>query len=218
MTPGRWPRVLCAALAVAAAGGVVVPGASAQETSPPERGPEMYAAGTVLAPLSRLSTGSVSFATEVSSAGGLSAGGVWWLGRNLGVGAHGVWAPANLSLLPSTFGGVVPDDLGDADYLAGFANVVVRLPLSGPAAVVEPFASAGLGARRLGLDPIAAPEARTATDLAGTLAAGASVRSWGPVALRFELRDVLSGYDATESGEAETQNDLLVSLGLSLRP
>lgn len=213
---GRWLAALCVALAVATTGGFRE--ASAQEAPFPQRGAELYAAGTVLAPLSRLSTGSVSFATEVSSAGGLAAGGVWWLGRRLGIGAHGVWAPANLNLLPSTFGGVVPDDLGDAEYLAGFANVVLRLPLAGPAAVVEPFAAAGLGARRLGLDPIAAPEARSSTDLAATLAAGASVRSWGPVALRFELRDVVSAYDATESGKGEMQNDLLVSVGLSVRP
>lgn len=207
---------VCGTMVLAGPASVAV--AAAQEAPDPPRGAEIYATGSVLAPLSRLSSSAASFATEVSSAGGISAGGVWWLGPRLGVGAHGVWAPANLNLVPSTFTGVVPDDLGDADYTAGFASVVVRLALSGPAAAVEPFASAGLGARRLGLDPIASPEARTSTDLAGTLAAGASVRSFGPLALRFELRDVISTYDATESGEAETQHDLLVSVGLSARP
>lgn len=212
----RAPVALAAAVLVAA--GAVGGELSAQTTAPgPPLGPEIYASATVLAPLSGLSTVSESFATEVSSALGASAGGVWWLDRWLGVGIHGVWEPAALRLRPSTFTGVVPDDLGDADYAAALANVVLRLPLSGPASLLEPFVAAGGGIRDLQLDPVASPEAGSATDVAGTVAAGAAVRVWEPLALRFEVRDLISDYDETV-GEGGTQHDVLVSVGLSLRP
>lgn len=181
-------------------------------------GPEVYGTASVLAPLARLNTTSVSFGTEVSSTVGISAGGVWWLSNTMGFGVHGVWAPAQLNLVPSTFTGVVPDDLGDADYAAGLANVVLRLPLSGPASPVEPFVALGAGVRDLQLQPQAAPESRSATDFAATAAVGAAIRAWDPVALRIEVRDVISEYDSTETGEGEIQNDVLVSVGVSYRP
>lgn len=217
MRSGRIAVALLAACALLA--GPASAGAAAQDGGAhAPLGPEAYATATVLAPLARLNTTSVSFGTEVSSAVGISAGGVWWLSNNLGVGLHGVWAPAKLNLVPSTFTGVVPDDLGDADYAAGLANLHVRLPLSGPAATVEPFAALGVGVRDLQLQPQAAPESRSSTDFAGTVAVGAAVRLWDPAALRVEVRDVISEYDATETGDGEIQNDVLVSVGVSVRP
>ena len=191
-------------------------GLEAQDRTPAP-GPELYASASVLAPLSELSSTVESFATEVSTSLGASAGGVWWLGRHVGVGVHGVWEPARLNLRPSTFTGVVPNDLGDADYAAAFGQVVFRLPLRGPASVVEPFLAVGGGVRDLRLDPIAAPEARSATDPAATVAAGAAVRLWDPLAFRFEVRDIVSDYDETV-GSGGLQNDVLVSVGLSFRP
>ena len=196
--------------------GVAVDGLAAQARSPAP-GPELYASAAVLTPLSELSRTTESFATEVSTSVGVSAGGVWWLGRHVGVGLHGVWEPAELNLRPSGFTGVVPDDLGDADYAAAFGQLVVRLPLEGPASLVEPFLAVGGGIRDLQLDPIASPEARSATDPAATVAAGAAVRLWNPLALRLEVRDVLSDYDETV-GDGGLQHDVLVSVGLSFRP
>lgn len=203
---------LLAGPAASAVGGQEVPGWDAP------LGPELYGTASVLAPLARLNTTSVSFGAEVSSTVGIAAGGVWWLSNNLGFGVHGVWAPAQLNLVPSSFTGVVPDDLGDADYTAGLANLVLRFPLSGPASTVEPFVALGAGVRDLQLQAQAAPEARSATDFAATAAAGAAVRMWGPLALRLEVRDVVSEYDSTETGKGEIQNDVLVSVGVSFRP
>lgn len=182
------------------------------------RGPEAYVAVSAVAPLALLSSSPGSFDTEVSSGAGLAVGGVWWLRDRVGVGVHGLWAPATLNLRPGSVTGVVPDDLGDADYLAGVAEVVFRLPLTGPASILEPFLSFGAGVRELKLDPIAAPDARSATDLAGTVAVGSSVRLGGPVAIRVELRDLISEFDATAEGEGRLQNDVEVSVGLRVRP
>ena len=198
--------------------GVTDGGLAAQaRSSAPPLGPELHASASVLTPLSELSSTAESFATELSTSVGASAGGVWWLGRHVGIGVHGVWEPAELNLRPAAFTGVVPDDLGDADYTAAFGQVVFRLPLEGPASVVEPFLAVGGGVRDLRLDPIATPEARSATDPAATAAAGAAVRLWDPLALRLEVRDVLSDYDETV-GAGGLQNDVLVSVGLSFRP
>lgn len=211
-------RVGGLALVLALVSGAAGDGLRAQEEAAySPLGPELYASASVLAPLSELSRTTESFATEVSTSVGASAGGIWWLGRRIGVGVHGVWEPAELNLRPSTFTGVVPDDLGGADYAAALANVVFRLPLSGPASLLEPFVAVGGGIRDLQLDPVASPEARSATDPAATIAAGASVRLWDPIALRFEVRDVISDYDETV-GDGGLQNDVLVSVGLSFRP
>lgn len=180
-------------------------------------GPEFRVSAGVFAPLSLLSTSDVSFSTEVSSSAALSGGVTWWLGA-VGVSARGVWAPAQLSLRPTGIGGAVPDDLGDADYLAGTVDLVYRLRFRGPASLVEPFLALGAGVRRLELDPVASPEVRSATDPLGTVAAGARVDVWRPVAIHVEVRDHVSEFDATPTGSSELQNDILVTVGLSIRP
>lgn len=180
-------------------------------------GPEIAVSGGVLAPLSLLSTSDVSFSTEVSSSAALGGSVTWWLGA-FGMAARGVWAPARLSLRATGIGGAVPDDLGGAEYLAGTVDLVYRLRLAGPARIVEPFLAVGGGVRRLELEPVASPEARSATDPVGTLAAGARVDVWRPVAIRFEVRDHVSRFDATETGASRLQNDVTVTVGLSIRP
>lgn len=189
--------------------------APAQETR--SSGLEVAVSGGVLAPLSLLSSSDVSFSTEVSTSAAVGGGVAWWLGA-LGVEARGVWAPARLGLRPTGIGGAVPDDLGDAEYLAGTIDLVYRLRLAGPAGMVEPFLAAGGGVRRLELDPIARPEVRSATDPVGSLAVGARVDLWRPVAIRLEVRDHVSRFDATETGASKLQNDVLVAVGLSVRP
>ena len=212
MRPRGWPALLCLAAVLAA--GVPEP-ADGQPAHP--NGPEISVSGGVLAPLSLLSTSDISFSTEVSSSAAVAGGVTWWLGA-VGLAARGAWAPARLSLRPTGIGGAVPDDLGDADYLAGTVDLVYRLRPPGAAAMVEPFLAVGGGVRRLELDAVASPEVRSSTDPVGTVAAGARVDLWLPVALRFEVRDHLSRFDATETGDSKLQNDILITVGLSVRP
>lgn len=193
-----------------------VPGTARGQT-PPSGGPEFAVSGGVLAPLSLLSTSDISFSTEISSSAAVGAGATWWLG-DLGVAARGVWAPARLSLRATGIGGAVPDDLGDADYLAGSVDLVYRLRPGGAAGIVEPYLAVGGGVRRVELDPLARPEVRSATDPMGTVAVGARVDLRRPLAIRFELRDHVSTFDTTETGASKLQNDILVTIGLSVRP
>ena len=181
-------------------------------------GPEVSLSGLVLTPLTPLTESDVSFDTEVSSAAGVTGGVTWWLGRHLGVSARAAWAPAQLNLRGAPLGAAVPDDLGDADYLAGTLEATWRFLPAGAASMLQPFVSVGGGVRHLELEPVAEPEARSATDPAATAAAGTRVRLWENVALRLELRDLVSPYDAGETGETRMQHDVAVSVGLILRP
>lgn len=207
-----WPVPLCLSATLLL---VFASAAPAQEPRP--NGPEVSVSGGVLAPLSLLSSSDVSFSTEVSTSAAVSGGFAWWLGA-VGVEARGVWAPARLGLRPTGIGGAVPDDLGDAEYLAGTLDLVYRLRLTGPARMVEPFVAVGAGVRRLELDPIARPEVRSATDPVGTLAVGTRVDLRPTMAIRLEVRDHVSRFDATETGSSKLQNDVLVAVGLSVRP
>lgn len=209
------PRAAVLAVLLFAGG----PPLAAQEAGPPpQTGPEISVAAAVLTPVAGLTRSDVSFDTEVSSAAAVAGGVTWWLGSHLGVSARGVWAPAKLNLRGAPIGAAVPDDLGDADYLAGMLELSYRFLPGGAARMLEPFVVLGGGVRDLGLDPVAAPEARSATDPVATAAAGTYLRIWEPTSLRIELRDIVSSYDAGETGEARVQHDLLVSVGLSLRP
>lgn len=212
MRERAWPILLCLTATL-----LLGSPTTADAQASPGSGPEVRISAGVFAPLSLLSTSDVSFSTEVSSTAALGGGVTWWLGA-LGISARGVWAPAQLSLRPTGIGGAVPDDLGDAEYLAGSVDLVYRLRFPGPASLVEPFVALGAGLRRLELDPVASPEVRSATDPLGTVAAGARVDLWPPVAIRFEVRDHVSQFDATETGASELQNDILVTVGLSVRP
>lgn len=195
---------------------LAVPGPLEAQPAHPD-GPEVSVSGGVLAPLSLLSTSDISFSTEVSSSAVVAGGVTWWLGA-FGVAARGAWAPARLSLRPTGIGGAVPDDLGDAEYLAGTVDLVYRLRPAGAAAMVEPYFALGAGVRRLELDAVARPEVRTSTDPMGTVAAGARVALWRAAALRFEVRDHVSRFDATETGDSKMQNDILITVGFSVRP
>lgn len=181
-------------------------------------GPEIAVSGSTLTPVAPLTRSDVSFDTEVSSALAASGALTWWLGPHTGISARGIWAPAELNIRGVPGGAAVPDDLGDADYLAGTLELAYRFLPGGAAAMLEPFLSAGVGVRDLELDPVAAPEARSATDPAATVAAGSYVRIWDRTALRIELRDLVSEFDAGETEEGELQHDIFISVGLSYRP
>lgn len=212
MRPRAWPALLCLTATVL----LGVPRSAPAQAVRPD-GAEVTVAGGFLAPLALLSTSDISFSTEVSSSAAVSGTVAWWLG-DFGVAARGVWAPAQLGLRPTGIGGAVPDDLGGAEYVAGTVDLVYRLQLTGPAWIVEPFLAVGGGLRRLELDALAEPEVRSATDPVGTVAAGVRVDVWRPVAIRFEVRDHVSRFDATETGASKLQNDILVTVGLSVRP
>lgn len=211
--PRRWLAALTGllALTLTSAGGAL-----AQGPGPPS-GPEFAFSVSVLTPLAQL-TSDVAFATEVSTAVGASGTVTWWFGRELGLVAQGLWAPAELNVRPSEFTGPIPTDLGDAEYLAGTAALTYRIPLSGALAGVEPFFGVGSGVRHLSLDPIASPDAEDATDPAGTALAGVTTQVSPALAVRLEIRDLVSSYESPLDGETRLQNDVLVSVGVSLRP
>lgn len=190
--------------------------AAAQPEGPPS-GPEISLSASVLAPLAGL-TSSTAFTTEVSTAVGASGTVAWWFAPNLGLTAQGVWAPAELNVRPSEFTGPIPTGLGDADYLAGTAAVTYRISTSGALGSVEPFFGVGGGVRRLSLDPVASPDAEDSTDPVGTALAGVTTRVWPSLAVRMEIRDLVSRYESPLDGETRLQNDVLVSVGVSLRP
>lgn len=211
--PRRWlaGTVFLLALVLTSASGAV-----AQSAGPPS-GPEIAVSASVLTPLAEL-TSDVGFASEVSTAVGASGTVTWWFGPELGVTAQGLWAPAELHVRPSEFTGPIPTDLGDADYLAGTAAVTYRVPTSGALAAVEPFFGLGGGVRHLSLDPVAAPEAEDATDPVGTALAGVATRVWPSLAVRLEIRDLVSVYESPLDGDTRLQNDVLISVGVSVRP
>lgn len=183
----------------------------------PSAGPELSLSVSVLAPLAEL-TSTAQFTTQVSTAVGASGGVTWWLGRHLGVRAHGVWAPAQLNVRPSEFTGPIPIDLGDARYLAGAGAVTYRLGLPGAASAVEPYVGLGGGVRHLSVDPQASPDVEDALDPVVTVLAGATTRVDGSFSLRLEIQDLVSRYESPLDGETRVQNDLLVTVGGAFRP
>jgi len=193
--------------------------ALAPDTSLARRGgPEIFAIGGALAPLARLSSDPGSFATQVSSSATVGGTVGWWLPGGLGAGVQVLYAPATLNILPTSFQGPIPTDLGDAGYLAATAELRYRLVSGGPAGVLAPYVALGGGIRHLNFDPIAQLDVQDATDPVGTVALGVESMLMGPVALRLEVRDYLSSFDSSASGESHLQNDVLVSVGLGILP
>ena len=226
MTPPsrRTAVLLSAALALllmpAAAGAQAPPDDSgARRDALPPAGPRMEASAFagVLAPLARLTADPRTFETEVSASAMFGAEGTWWPRRHLGVALQGIWAPAQLSLIPTDFTGALPDDLGDADYLAISAEARYRLALPPEVSMVRPYLALGGGIRRLDVQAIASPEVADATDPMATAAAGAHVRLAGRFELRFEFRDRVTIYGSPTGGGDRVQNDLGVSVGLAVR-
>lgn len=203
------------------------PGALAGQAGPPAEvapetmdrtGERLYvtAFAGLLAPLNDLTGDPASFGTTLTSSAALGLEGVLWLGSRWGVGLQGLYAPAELALKPSTdFQGVVPEDLGGADYLAGAATVLHRFPFAEPDSPIEPYFGAGVGLRRLSVDPIARPEVEDRTSAVGTLTGGAFVRLSRRLAVRLEVRDWVSSFESPTTAETRLQNDLAITVGLS---
>lgn len=211
------PRRRLAGLAALFALALASVSTAAGQSEGPQPGPELAVSASVLAPLAEL-TSDVAFSTEVSTAVGASGTVAWWFGPELGLTAQGVWAPAELNVRPSEFTGPIPTGLGDVGYLAGTAAVTYRVPTSGALAAVEPFFGLGGGVRRLSLDPLASPDAEDATDPVATALAGVTTRVWPSLGVRLEIRDLVSQYESPLDGETRIQNDVLVSVGVTVRP
>ncbi len=183
-----------------------------------EAGPEVFALGGGLAPLARLSSDPGSFAVQVSSAPLVGGDIGWWLRNGFGVGAEVLYAPASLNIIPTSFQGPIPTDLGDARYLAATFEVRYRLPLRGPAGVLAPYVALGGGVRHLNFDPIASLDVKDTTGPVGTIAGGAEARLYGPVAMRLELRDYVSRFKAASGAGSRVQHDVAITVGFGVLP
>jgi hypothetical protein len=233
-TPGRsrLPSMLLLVAALVAAPSVLVAQADTIATMgdtlnmaplPPStaatrEGLEAFVLGGGLAPLAQLSSDPGSFATQVSSAPIIGGTAGWWLANGFGGGVQVLYAPASLNIIPTSFQGPIPTDLGNARYLAATAEVRYRLLLKGPAGVLAPYVAVGAGIRHLNFDPIASLDVRDRTDPVATVAGGAEARLYGPVSMRLELRDYLSRFTAAVNGATHTQHDVAITFGLGILP
>ncbi len=181
-------------------------------------GLEAFVIGGGLAPLARLSSDPGSFATQVSSAPMVGGTVGWWFRGGFGAGVQLLYAPASLNIIPTSFQGPIPTNLGDARYLAATAEVRYRLLLRGPAGVLAPYIALGAGIKHLNFDPIASLDVQDTTDPVGTIAGGAEARLYGPVSMRLELRDYVSRFTAAVNGATRTQHDVAITFGLGILP
>lgn len=200
--------------AVAGGGPVLAPDTAVGTSG----GLEIFAIGGGLAPLARLSADPGSYATQLSSAPAVGGAAGWWLPGGLGAGVEVLYAPASLNVLPTAFQGPIPTGLGNGRYLAATAEIRYRLRPAGPAGLLAPYAALGGGIRRLEFDPIARMDVQDTTDPVGTAAVGVAARLVGPVAMRLELRDYLSSFDSSATGQSHLQNDILITVGLGVLP
>lgn len=216
-------RLRALGLAAALAGAWLVGPAAAGAQEPEAGGPPHPRASValstgVLAPLNDLTADPASFGTAVTVSPVIGADlAVWPGGGKLGLGLQGIFAPGDLLVRPSEFQGAVPEDLGNAAYLAGTASVLYRLRLAGARGRLEPYFGVGGGFRHLAVQPIAAPEVEDVTDVLGTLAAGTWVWISHRLAVRFEARDHLLVFDSPTTGASRLQNDVLVTVGFGAR-
>lgn len=220
---------LCLAAAAAAlpsepARGQEAPdGAADRSRAPAEErsGPEIDVAAALLTPLSDLVQATETRgALQLSTGAGLRAGAIWWVGRRLGIGAGGVWTPVDLDRQASAADGggdgVDPGGkVGEADYLAGMAEVVLALGGVGRDAGVRPYLVAGAGVRRLSIDGgDELPDG--ITDPVASLGGGFRMDVSRGLLLRLEARDMMA--PAEVGPETRMQHDLTVSVGLGIRP
>lgn len=216
--------VAAAALPSEAARGQEAPDGAADRsrTLVEERsGLEIDVAAALLTPLSDLVQATETRgALQLSTGAGLRAGAVWWIGRSVGIGAGGVWIPVDLDRQASAADGgddeVDPGGkVGEADYLAGMAEVVVALGGVGRDVGVQPYLVAGAGVRRLSIDGgDELPDG--ITDPVASVGGGFRMDVARGLLLRLEARDMVA--PAEVGPETRIQHDLTVSVGLGIRP
>jgi len=168
----------------------------------------------VLAPVANLTDDPESFATVIDPYLALGLDVTYWLSNQFGIDVTGVYSPSKLAARSTQFQGAIPDDLGDATFLAGTLSAVYRFRSSGSGTALEPYVAAGFGVKRVDVDAIAAPEVESTTDPAATLAAGIRTRIIESFTLRVEVRDFASYFESPKTGDSKLQNDVVVTVGV----
>lgn len=212
-----WTRVGSLAGALLVAGLAPAPGAAAQEVEDPNAPHETFdVAGFVglLTPVANLTDDPESFATVIDPYVAMGLDVTYWLSDRFGLDVTGVYSPAELAAKGTQFQGAIPDSLGNVTFLAGAVSAVYRFRSSGSASALEPYLAAGFGLKYVGVDEIARPEVESTTDPAATLAAGIRTRIVRGLALRIEVRDFASYFEAPTTGDSKLQNDVLVTVGV----
>lgn len=223
---GTSTLVGAAALALAAAAVTAGP-ASARSAVPADTvtaghgrsGLELDLSAALLTPLADLAPAAgTTGALQLSAGAGLRAGAIWWVGPRLGLGLGGVWTPADLDRQASVGDGGDADPggkVGEADYLAGTADLVLALPAVSDRVRIEPFLVAGVGVRRLAVDAgEGLPD--ELTDPLAALGGGFRMLLSEGLLLRLEARDQIAPADL--GPDSRIQHDLTVSVGLGVRP
>lgn len=211
------PTALCLILGAAASLGAQAGPMEPDAASAAPAGLE--AAGFVgwISALANLSDDPATFSTALDPYVAVGAEAVYWFSSRFGLGVMAVFAPSEIGTRATLPDEPAPESLGDVDYLAGAANVVYRIPVSGTATPVRPYFAAGAGVRHLGIGEAAEPALASSTDPAATVAAGVRLDVLGDLELRMEVRDFMSSYEAPGTGESTFQNDIAVTVGLGAR-
>lgn len=193
--------------------------ASAQmvEDASPARKVAISAAFGVLTPLSNLTSDPGSFGTVLTPSLVLGAEAALWLTDNVGIAAFGTWAPSELDSFGTQFQGAIPDSLGDATFVSGTANLLLRVRGSGSASVIEPYVALGGGVRHLSVEDIASPQVESNTGAVVTAALGARVGLGSGIWMRAEVRDFASRYESPATGDSRTQHAMMITLGIGRR-
>lgn len=168
----------------------------------------------LLTPVANLTEDPESFATVIDPYLALGVDLTYWLSERFGIDVTGVYSPSELAVRSTQFQGAIPDDLGDATFLAGTLSAVYRFRSSGSGSALEPYVAGGFGLKRVSVDEIAAPEVESTTDPAATLAAGIRTRIVERFTLRIEVRDFASYFESPTTGDSKLQNDVVVTVGV----
>lgn len=169
----------------------------------------------VLAPLANLTDDPETFGTDVSISIAFGGEFDYFLRNGLGFGLFGLYAPADLTIVPEDVPIATPPDLGTAKWSTITANLMYRVDLKGPAGMVEPYVLVGGGIRNLNLDPIAAPQARDATNGVLDFGLGAFVLLSPQWAIRLDLRGYVSPFTVEVTNQTNTQFDTTILFGVA---
>jgi len=169
----------------------------------------------VLAPLADLTDDPETFGTAVSVSIGVGGEFDYFLKNGLGFGLFGLYAPAELTIVPEDVPIATPPELGDAKWSTITANLLYRVDLKGPAGMVEPYVLVGGGIRNLDVDPIAAPQAVDKTNGVLNFGAGSFVLVAKHWAIRLDLRGYVSPFSVEATDSTATQFDTSILFGIS---
>ena len=126
--------------------------------------------------------------------------------------------PTNLTTESATLG---VSASADQTIISADASVLLNL---GGGAFFEPFLAAGVGVKNYSEDdPSTPPGFESGMDVSFNVGVGGRMRLTQTTAIRVDIRDHISSFDAfdllPESGQdPKLQNDILVTVGISLTP